>query len=79
MFYSDDKKSAVRLVPVLTAHVDKFIHSLPTNTRSWLNANDFKALSGQVCLVPNNSGELKTVYLGLSHKKDLQPLSLIHI
>lgn len=73
MFYSDDKKSAVRLVPVLTAHVDKFIHSLPTNTRSWLNANDFKALSGQVCLVPNNSGELKTVYLGLSHKKDLQP------
>ena len=71
MFYTSEKNDAILVVPVLTGHVEQFISSQAIEVRQWLNANEFTAKSGQVCLMPKANGQIKCVYFGLSNEADM--------
>lgn len=71
MFYTSAKNDAILVVPVLTGHVEQFISSQTIEVRQWLNANEFSAKSGQVCIMPKANGQIKCIYFGLNNETDL--------
>lgn len=70
MIYTTDEDGAILLIPVLKAHNKQFISSQNHKTKTWLEANQFTAESGQICSVANAQGEVEAVYIGLADKMD---------
>ncbi len=70
MFYTSNKGKAILIVPVVVSHAKQFISSQSIEVRQWLQVNDFKAESGQVCIMPTGNGQIKCVYVGLADDND---------
>lgn len=75
MFYTKESDKTIQIIPVIKSHAEQFINSQKPKVKTWLNANDFKGYSGQICLLPNSKGELDAVYLGMADKRDYQALA----
>lgn len=70
MFYTTEKDNAILVVPIFEDHAEQFISSQVIEVRQWLMANEFKAKSGQICMMPRGNGQIKCVYFGLKEDND---------
>lgn len=77
MFYSEDKSGAVQIIPVLKSNFEKFIKTAATNISNWLITNNFKANSGEICLVADSKGKLCSVYVGMLERNDIKAFANI--
>lgn len=69
--------SCISIHPIVTDQFDKVMAGLTAGVQQWLNANQFKAKSGQFCLVPGNGGEVAAVYVGLANSDDTWALGAL--
>lgn len=62
--------SCVTIIPCVQAEFKKYLSNCRETTRRWVSANQFKAKSGQVCLLPDPDGELVTLLVGMADAND---------
>lgn len=74
-YYITNSENAVKIIPVLAGEYSTIFKTLPKEHCNWLNANKFKANSGEICLVPDNTYRVACVYLGLSNLEDKEALA----
>lgn len=72
MFFDNDKKNALGITPVISTQFTAFLKKCTPKEQAWLKANEFKAASGEICLMPSDKGGLDSVLLGLANKDDLE-------
>ncbi len=77
MFYSDNIENAVQIIPILKNNFEKYIKKEPENIKNWLIANDFKANCGDLCLLADKNGKLKSVYIGIEERNDITAFASI--
>lgn len=63
-------KRIIPIIPVITAEFGSWYHQQNIRLKNWLNANDFNAKSGSICLLPERDGKIKQVFLGLENADD---------
>ncbi len=56
--------------PIIRAEFDECLAQLSTETQHWFSANQFKAKPASVCLMPDQSGQLAAVYVGVENAQD---------
>jgi leucyl aminopeptidase len=74
--YVDNNKNAIELVPVISKQLESFIKRLLPKHKTWVKANDFKANSGDVCLIPNAKGGIEKALLGLESRADAKAFAI---
>ncbi len=70
LFAQGGNKSTI-IHPILTHQFTDYCSRLATNVQTWFSTSQFKAKSGQVCIVPSPSGEVQAVYVGLEEVHDV--------
>jgi leucyl aminopeptidase len=66
----DRAANAVEIVPLRAARLEDWLKRQPAATAQWARANSFTAKPGSVCLVPDESGGLARVLVGLEEGAD---------
>jgi len=61
---SDDK--TITLVPVPTEEFEKWLKKQDKETKSWIEANEFKATGGTTLALPGKKGTIEDVLVGIS-------------
>lgn len=69
--YTAHQDEAIPVQLVFTEKYDKWLAKQDEASKNWLLANDFKAKSGQMCLIGNGSGHLTRVVLGIEDEQDI--------
>lgn len=64
--YSATKEAAVRVFSLAVNQIEAWLNGQDELTRQWIKTNDFQAKSGQICLIPNKSGQLHAVLFGVN-------------
>ncbi len=68
--FTDNQKGAIVIEPIIKTHLAQYLKKETPRVRKWLESNQFKANSGQVCLIPGARGVIDKVFLGLANLKD---------
>lgn len=70
MFIESDSKNSIEITPVTEKNLSKLLKNTSAVEVQWLKANNFKASSGEYCLIPTVKGKLSRVYVGVKGKID---------
>jgi len=68
--YTNKTEHAYSIVLVQKERLQSWLKDQPETVRNWVKVQQFNAESGEVCLVPNNEGQLAQVLLGLQDALD---------
>jgi len=69
-FYVSEESNAIPIIPVIKRHLEQFFQSEEDRASSWLQANQFEAATGEVCILPDENGQIDRVYLGMEEADD---------
>ena len=59
--FCDAGESAIALTPVTPVQLPEWLSQAPTSQAAWVQANGFKACSGQLCPIPDERGAITRV------------------
>ncbi|QBB69270.1 leucyl aminopeptidase family protein [Pseudolysobacter antarcticus] len=69
--------SSIAILPVTAASLSGVLQQLETSQKTWINANDFRAEVGSVCLLPKPDGSLHAVLIGVANTADIYALAAL--
>jgi leucyl aminopeptidase len=78
MFVTELSSTSIPLYPLAAAVWSDFQKQLSNTELNWLAVHDFKAKAGQIGLIPNSSGQLQKVLVGLD-TEEAQQWVLAHL
>lgn len=70
LLFVQQSANAVSIFPIITGELAAYKAKLAQNVQQWFETSEFKAKSGEVCLVANEQGKLAAVYVGIDSKDD---------
>ncbi|MGV6810478.1 MAG: leucyl aminopeptidase family protein [bacterium] len=65
MYFTEQCDPTVAIIPISRAHLSNFLTDKPDRWKNWVKQNEFNASAQSYCLLPNASGQLDTVLLGM--------------
>jgi len=67
--------SSIAILPVTAASLGGVLQQLETSERAWVDANNFCAEAGSICLLPKADGSLHAVLIGIASTSDIYALA----
>ncbi len=68
--YTTQSQNNIAIIALTTERLETWLNQQNPTTQRWLNSISFKAKSGEVALLPQDSGNLKAVLLGVDNPDD---------
>ena len=69
--YSDKHGKAVKIIPVKRSGLGNWVKGRPTREKKWIKSTGFDAVAGNTTLIPDESGSLGSVLLGVSENPSI--------
>ena len=70
-YLTDEADGVIPLVPLTKERFESWLESQADSLKRWIEATEFKASGGEVCLVADADGGLERVLVGLAERPDL--------
>ena len=68
MSYTTENKSNIAIIPVTKNTLVDALNTYPNTVSSWVKSSGFKAKPDEFCLVPDKSGNIEKVLVGVAEK-----------
>ena len=65
-FIDDQPKEAIALIPLSASALDEWLATQSVSTKTWVDANDFKAIPGTFCPIPDKKQTIRCVLVGVA-------------
>lgn len=69
-FIENKQQPGIAIYPVTTISLESWTLQQPRHIQNWVKTSQFKAESGQCCLIPHHDGSLGCVLIGLENEAD---------
>jgi len=69
-FSENKNQAAISIYPITALRLESWLSQQPRHIQQWAKTSQFKADSGQFCMVPKQDGHLECVLLGLADEND---------
>lgn len=69
--YSDRRVKAVKIIPVKRSDLGNWVKGRPTREKKWIKSTGFEAVPGNTALIPDETGSLGSVLLGVSENPSI--------
>ncbi|MDO8954908.1 MAG: leucyl aminopeptidase family protein [Gammaproteobacteria bacterium] len=74
-FLTDHAAKLVAIIPLTKSHFDAWLSRQDAISQQWIQTTGFNAEPGKVCILPDSSGHLKQVLIGVDSKNSLWSLA----
>ena len=68
--FCQDSPNAICIFPIIQSALEDTVRQLDPLAQRWIKLNQFKAKSGEVCLLPDQTGALTCVLVGMGDEQD---------
>lgn len=69
-FRKKETASAIPIYPIFQCDFTQWLKKQSAYVKHWVKSVDFCANPGQICLLPNQTGQLESVFFGLADEED---------